>query len=82
MPKSASLVPAPAVPSTSSASRALIRVRQGDVTRVIRGAIEGGLTIQRVEVDAKSGTIVITTNAGPEQAGALDKWLTSDARQT
>lgn len=51
--------------------------RQADVARAVRGALAGGLEINRVEI-AKDGSIVLSRVAGDrpaEPAAALDGWL-------
>lgn len=55
-----------------------------DVVRAVRGAKAGGLDVARVEVDAVSGKIVLTTTEGVEAAGSvratdLDRWLADHA---
>ncbi len=58
----------------------LVAFKQVDLTRAIRGATNGGMTVDRVEIDP-SGRIVLSAlreQRAPEND--LDKWLKSNAR--
>jgi hypothetical protein len=46
-------------------SRRQLTFRQNDVARAIKGAVAGGLTVQRVEVD-KAGKIVVVVGSPAE----------------
>ena len=41
-------------------SRGAQNLRQGDVTKAVKGAIKGGLIVKRVEID-KAGNIILST---------------------
>ena len=51
--------------------------RQRDLTRAIRGAVAGGLTVARVLIDPKTGKIEVVTGGGTSQdsPGDLDQEL-------
>jgi hypothetical protein len=52
--------------------------KQRDVTRAVRAAKAAGLPVHRVEIDPRTGCIVIDTGAGaaPMSGGnELDRWL-------
>jgi hypothetical protein len=60
------------------------RFRRVEARRLVRATLEAGLTIARVEVDPKSGTIaVIPGNAEQTKATAneneLDDWMAEHA---
>jgi hypothetical protein len=40
-------------------SRGIQNLRQGDVTKAIKGAIKGGMIVKRVEID-KAGSIILS----------------------
>ena len=56
--------------------------RQADVARAIKAVVSAGLAVARVEIDP-NGKIIITTGVGEriEPTNALDKWMTSHARE-
>lgn len=56
-------------------SRRQLTFRQNDVARAIKGAVAGGLTVQRIEVD-KAGKIIVVvdqTDKTEPNAGA-NEW--------
>ncbi|WP_075289899.1 hypothetical protein [Pararhizobium arenae] len=54
----------------------LIPFKEADVMRAVRGATKAGMTIGSVEIDPKTGRIVIAAPGAVESEGAaLDKWL-------
>ncbi|MDH2341478.1 hypothetical protein [Bradyrhizobium sp. SSUT77] len=48
--------------------------KQHDITRAVRGAIAGGVEIQRVEID-RDGKIVLITGPKPTSGDELDQEL-------
>ncbi len=50
-------------------SRRAQNLRQGDVTKAVKGAIKGGLIVKRVEID-KAGNIILS--AGETQSLPAD----------
>jgi hypothetical protein len=42
-------------------SRGAQNLRQGDVTKAVKGAIKGGLIVKRLEID-KAGKIILITS--------------------
>ena len=52
-------------------------VKQIDVTRAVRGAVAAGLAVARVEVDQRTGKIVIFSDGaeGATAASEIDKAL-------
>jgi hypothetical protein len=53
-------------------SRGPQNLRRGDVTKTIKGAVNAGLSVQRVEVD-KDGKIIVFTGK-QDDPSALDQW--------
>ena len=51
-------------------SRGPLPFRQTDVARAIKGAVAGGLTVQRVEVDKAGKIIVVVGEAGKDVAAS------------
>ena len=57
--------------------------KQRDVTRVLKATRAAGIEVNRVEVDPVTGKIAITTNASSnDEAGELDKWISTHARSS
>lgn len=54
----------------SPMSRRQLTFRQNDVARAIKGAVAGGLTVQRVEVDKAGKIVVIVGEPGKADAVA------------
>lgn len=57
---------------------------QRDVTKAVRGAVAGGMEIGRVEIDPRTGRIIVLpANAVTVQGDALDEelkgWIADDA---
>jgi hypothetical protein len=51
--------------------------RQADIIRAIKGAKRAGLMVGRVEIDAKTGNIVVSVAAAPEVPDPereFDRW--------
>jgi hypothetical protein len=48
------------------------RVRQIDVTRMVRGVLAGGATIQRVEVDEVGRVAIVVGDDEPAKAATSD----------
>jgi hypothetical protein len=46
-------------------SRGAHKFKQGDVTKAVKGAVNAGLAVQRVEID-KTGKIILFTGASTE----------------
>jgi 3-keto-L-gulonate-6-phosphate decarboxylase len=55
-------------------SRRQLTFRQNDVARAIKGAVAGGLTVQRVEVDKTGKIIVVVGEAGKTDAPTENSW--------
>jgi len=45
-------------------SRGRHAFKQGDVTKAVRGAVKAGVSVSRVEIDKKTGNIILFTGAG------------------
>ena len=45
-------------------SRGAYNFKQGDLTRALRGAAKAGVNVSRVEIDKKTGNIILFTGAG------------------
>jgi hypothetical protein len=61
-------------------SRGTQTFKQIDLTRALRAAKAAGIEVTRIELDAVSGKIVITTGAAAKGAVCdLDKWLAQHA---
>ena len=52
-------------------SRRPLTFRQNDVARAIKGAVAGGLTVQRVEVD-KAGKIIVVVGGASKDVVAAE----------
>lgn len=56
-------------------ARTQLAIKQADITRALRGAIAAGVEIARVEVDPRSGSIVILTRRdGDARTSLYDVW--------
>ena len=55
-------------------SRSAQTFKQGDVTKAAKGAVKAGLNVQRIEIDKKTGNIVVFTGNMPveEQSNEWD----------
>lgn len=55
-------------------------IRQRDLTRALKGAAAGGLSVSRIEIDT-DGKIVIIAGEGPAPSAeeALEKWQAKNA---
>jgi hypothetical protein len=51
------------------------RVKQADFTRVLRGVAAAGVEVERIEIDAHTGKIIISTSrAGNALVNGYDAW--------
>ena len=55
-------------------SRGPLPFRQTDVARAIKGAVAGGLTVQRIEVDKAGKIIVVVGEGGKTDAPTENSW--------
>jgi hypothetical protein len=55
-------------------SRSAQTFKQGDVTKAAKGAVKAGLNVQRIEIDKKTGNIIVFTGNMPveEQSNEWD----------
>jgi hypothetical protein len=53
-------------------SRGVHKLKQGDVTKAIKGAVNAGLAVKRVEIEA--GKIVVFTGRPDNQSGPANEW--------
>lgn len=51
-----------------------MKFRQGDVTRATKGAMQAGMNVTRVEIDADGKITLMTGTQAPEPATAFDAW--------
>ncbi len=61
-------------------ARGAATFKQADLTRALKAAAAAGVRIERVEIDAKTGKIVIATTAAPEIALNENKNDWADAK--
>lgn len=65
-------------------SSRVVRFKQADVSRAVRGAQRAGMSVGRVEIDA-DGKIVILAGENAQRAdtpdAALEKWMGRHASQ-
>jgi hypothetical protein len=54
--------------------------KQADVTRVVKGALKGGMNIGRLEF-AEGKIIIYAAEPAPPQSNDLDNWLANHADQ-
>jgi hypothetical protein len=54
-------------------SRSAQTFRQGDITKAVKGAVNAGLSVKRVEID-KAGKIILFTGAGGEPSTSANEW--------
>lgn len=57
----------------------LVPFKQVDLTRAIKGATNGGMTIDRVEIDPSGRIVLSAMRERPAPENDLDKWLKSHA---
>jgi hypothetical protein len=56
-------------------ARGPVPFTQADVTRAVRGTVAAGVEVARIEIDVRSGNIVISTPcATSEPLKAYDAW--------
>jgi hypothetical protein len=53
--------------------------RQVDLTRAVRGATNGGMTVDRIEIDPSGRIVLSALRDQPTPENDLDKWLKSHA---
>jgi hypothetical protein len=52
-----------------------VTFKQSDVTRALRGAVAAGVEVARIEIDARTGNIVMLTPRAPNVPDApYDLW--------
>ena len=56
-------------------SRGLHKFKQGDVTKALKGAVNAGLSVARVEID-REGRIVVITGRPDQSPLELNEWDT------
>jgi hypothetical protein len=57
-------------------SRRQLTFRQNDVARAIKGAVAGGLTVQRIEVDKAGKIIVVVSETYKTEPPSSNSWDT------
>jgi hypothetical protein len=55
-------------------SRGAQSFRQVDVTKAVKGAVNAGLAVKRVEIDNKIGNIVLYAGRIDDLAGSINEW--------
>jgi hypothetical protein len=55
-------------------SRGQQSFKQGDVTKALKGAVNAGLSVRRVEIDKKTGNIIVFTGALEEPPPSANEW--------
>jgi hypothetical protein len=55
-------------------SRAAQPFKQGDVTKALRGAVKAGVSVSRVEIDKKTGNIILFTGEVLPSAASGNEW--------
>ena len=55
-------------------SRGAQSFRQVDVTKAVKGAVNAGLAVKRVEIDNKTGNIVLYAGRIDDLAGSINEW--------
>ena len=65
-------------------SRRPATFKQADLQRALRAARAAGVEVERVEIDAATGRIIIVIARGTDavNGNALDDWLAKHARST
>jgi hypothetical protein len=55
-------------------SRSAHTIKQSDITKAAKGAVKAGLSVQRIEIDIRTGNIVVFTSNMPveEQSNEWD----------
>jgi hypothetical protein len=62
--------------------RRLARYKRSETTRLLKGAIDAGLTVRGIEVDAITGDLRVLVGKPDEPNNDLDSWLKrKDAHQ-
>ncbi len=54
-------------------SRGAQSFKQGDVTKAVKGAVNAGLKVQRVEIDKKTGNIILFAGR-PGEPSTANEW--------
>lgn len=49
--------------------------RQSDLSRAVRGAMAGGLSIARVEIETTGKIVLVAVTGNSSSPNALDSWL-------
>jgi hypothetical protein len=60
-------------PSGPEMSRGKHTFKQGDLTKAVKGVVNAGLSVTRVEADTKSGKIIVFTGPGGD-APSVNEW--------
>jgi len=55
-------------------SRGRQAFKQGDVTKAVRGAVKAGVSVSRVEIDKKTGNIILFTGEVLPSATTGNEW--------
>jgi hypothetical protein len=55
-------------------SRGAQPFKQGDVTKAVRGAVKAGVSVSRVEIDKKTGNIILFTGEVLPSAASGNEW--------
>jgi hypothetical protein len=55
-------------------SRGRHAFKQGDVTKAVKGAVKAGVSVSRVEIDKKTGNIILFTGEPPPSAATGNEW--------
>jgi hypothetical protein len=55
-------------------SRGAQPFKQGDVTKALRGAVKAGVSVSRVEIDKKTGNIILFTGEVLPSAATGNEW--------
>jgi hypothetical protein len=55
-------------------SRGQNAFKQGDVTKAVRGAVKAGVSVSRVEIDKKTGNIILFTGEVLPSAATGNEW--------
>lgn len=63
-------------------ARRNLAVKQGDVTRAVKGVVAAGVEVSRVEVDPAGRIVIIAQGEADTPETAFDKWEASRARSS